>query len=99
MKKEDIKEFELGEHCFGDIISVNGLECEDLDKEDMIEFVVSMFDEANNINSNLLLREVFKTCLEYLECDCVEEDSSSCEQCGNFNSYSRYVINEGVEGR
>lgn len=94
MKANQIKDFELGESCFGEILRVNGTDYEDLTKEEILELITDMFE--NDINASSLIREVFKNSLEHLEYDCIESDtgkflSSSCEQCGNWNSYSKYV--------
>jgi hypothetical protein len=85
-----IKEYETGEHCFGPILTVNGVDYNDLEQEDVIKFINDMF--RNNLNSGLLIRECFKTSLAYLLADIVEYNSDSCEQCGNFNSYAKYVV-------
>lgn len=90
MKAKDIKEFELGEHCFGEILKVNGTDYEDLTKEEILEFINDMFE--NDINSSNLIRETFKNSLEYLQYDCVESDNSSCDQCGNYNHYGKYIL-------
>jgi len=36
------------------------------------------------------MREIFENLLEHLEFDLVESDSSTCEQCGDWNSYQKY---------
>ena len=89
MEVKDIKEFELGEHCFGDILRVNGVDYDDLKKDDVIEFILDMF--KNDINADSLIEETFKNALEHLQYDCIESDNDSCEQCGNWNHYSKYV--------
>lgn len=88
MEAKDIKEFELGEHCFDQILRVNGIDYDELSNEEVIEFINDIL--LNNINSNSLVKEVFKICLEHLQYDCVENDSSVCEQCGNYNNYGKY---------
>jgi len=92
MKETDINEYEIGEHCFGPILRVNGNDYEDLSKEDIVEFINDMF--TNNLNSNHLIMETLKLTLQYLEFDCTESDSDSCEQCGNYNNYSKFVRDE-----
>lgn len=89
MKAKDIKEFELGEHCFGPILTVNGIDYEDLTKEEVLEFISDMFE--NDINASSLIREAFKNSLEHLQYECIENDSDTCEQCGNWNYHSKYV--------
>lgn len=89
MKAKDVKDFELGESCFGEILRVNGADYEDLTKEEILELITDMFE--NDINASSLIRESFKNSLEHLEYDCIESSNSSCDQCGNWNSYSKYV--------
>ena len=85
----EINEFELGNHCFGEILRVNGRDYEDLTKEEIMGFILDRFE--NDINSGSLIKDVFKNCLEYLQYDSEETDSSHCDQCGNWNYYSRYT--------
>ena len=92
MKAKDIQDFELGENCFGPILKVNGTHYEDLNKEDVLEFVTDML--LNDINSGNLLMETFKNSLEYLQYDCVESHSDHCDQCGNYNNYSKHAIED-----
>ena len=89
MKAKDIKEFELGEHCFGEILTVNGKEYEEVSKKEVLEFILDMFE--NDINSSSILRDTFKLCIEHLQYDMIDHSSSSCDQCGNYNSYAKYV--------
>lgn len=86
----DIKEFETGEHCSGEILSVNGIDYEDLKQDEILSFINKMF--KNDINKYTLIKECFKICLEYLQSDIIDSSSSSCDQCGNFNTYNRYKI-------
>ena len=88
----NIKEFEKGESCFGPILSVDGVDYQDLKREDVVEFINYMFKE--NINNGLLIRECFETCLDYLQAEQVESSSSSCEQCGNWNHYAKYIVDD-----
>ena len=37
MKSEDVKIYESGNHCFGDILRVNSVDYEDISKEDIKE--------------------------------------------------------------
>lgn len=91
MKYEDIKTYEIGEHCFGEILKVNGIDYEDLEKDDIMEFILDMLRE-DNINSSIYLKEVFKYLLENVEADCIENHYDDCDQCGNPNSYSKYEV-------
>ena len=62
MKAKDIKSFEIGEHCFGPILEVNGKDYNDLSEEEVMGFITDMFN--NNPNSGLLIRETFEKALE-----------------------------------
>lgn len=88
MKPKDIKEYEEGSHCFGDICVVNGVDFEDISQEDALEFIVDMC--TNDISSRQITKQLFKTCLENLQYDMVDSTSSSCEQCGDWNSWSKW---------
>jgi hypothetical protein len=90
MKVEDIKEYETGEHCFGEILSVNGVDYEDIPVDDVKSFIQDML--YNDINASRLLKHVFKQCLEYLQADLEDSNSSYCEQCGNYNSYEKWKV-------
>ena len=90
-----IKEYKIGEHCFGPILEVNGKDYEDLDKKEVRKFINHMME--NDINSELLTREIFSTCLEYLQYDVDEDesyDSYTCDQCFNINWSTKYINNE-----
>jgi len=90
MKAKDIKSFEIGEHCFGPILEVNGKDYNDLSEEEVMGFITDMFN--NNPNSGLLIRETFEKALEYLDYDDAEYESDHCEQCGNYNNNTKYTI-------
>lgn len=90
MKVNEIKEFETGEHCFGEILTVNGVDYEDISKEDQKEFILEMLEK--DINSSHLLKEIFKTCLDYLQADLEDSNSNYCDQCGNYNSYEKWKL-------
>lgn len=90
MKAKDIKEFEIGEHCFGEILSVNGVDYEDIPVEDVKSFILDMLE--NDINASSLLKEAFKQCLEHLQADLEDETSSFCETCGNYNTCEKWTI-------
>lgn len=91
MKLVDIKEYELGEHCFGETLSVNGKDYDDLTKEEVMEFINDMCDQKTNINASILVRDLFKVALGHLQFDITDSHSDSCEQCGNWNHYAKYV--------
>jgi len=92
MKAKDIKEFELGSHCFGEILNANGVAYEDIGNEEIMELIVDMFE--NDVNASHLIREAFKNSLEHLQYECKESDSDSCGQCGDYNHYNKYVAKD-----
>lgn len=47
-----------------------------------------MFD--NSPDSDILIRNTFKNALDHLQYDCETSDSSTCDQCGNWNCYEKY---------
>lgn len=91
MKYSDIKSYEIGESCFDEILRVNGIDYEDLSKEDIMEFINDMF---NSLNGHIYIKETFKTLLENVEGDLVEHNNSSCDQCGNHNTYYKYEVKD-----
>jgi hypothetical protein len=90
MKKENIKEYEIGNHCFGEILRVNGVDFDGLKKEDIKEFITDMID--NDINTIPLQRELLKITLEYLQLELTDSNHSKCEQCGDWNDYAKYEL-------
>lgn len=88
MRKDDITTYIIGEHCFGPILEVNGIEYNDISKEDVNEFISDMLE--NDINSDSLRRAVFQLVLEHLQLESEESSSDSCEQCGNYNYTNTY---------
>jgi hypothetical protein len=89
MKATDIKEYELGNHCFGDILRINGKDYEDLSREEVLEFIHDMM--TNDINSGAMVREVLEIALSYLQFDMTENYNITCDQCGDWNQYGKYV--------
>jgi hypothetical protein len=89
MKATDIKEYEIGNHCYGDIMRINGKDYEDLSREEVLELIHDML--TNDINSGAMVREVLGTALSYLPFDMTESDHTTCDQCGNWNQYSHYT--------
>lgn len=89
MKQQDIQEFETGNHCFGEILTVNGKDYEDISMEEAVEFINDML--KNSPNQESLIKEVFETCLDYLEFDPTESTTDTCEQCGDWNSYTKWI--------
>lgn len=90
MKEKDIQEFELGNHCFGDILRVNSKSYEELSHEDVLEFINEILNRED-INTYSFVMRVFKMALGELQYDCAESRSSKCDQCGNWNDYEKYV--------
>ena len=93
MKAKDIEEYEEGHHCFGDFLRVNGIDYEELDQKEVLEFINDMFE--NDPNNSILIQETFLNALGHLELD-VDEDSSysnTCDQCGNWNFNTKYIKN------
>lgn len=95
MLRRDIIEYEMGNHCFGEILRINGEDFNDMDKNEIIEFIVDFL--KNDYNGEVLLYDILKTTLEYMDYDQIEYSDSSCDQCGNWNYYSKYVDNEKEE--
>lgn len=89
MKAKDVEEFEIGSHCFGKTLTVNGIDYDDLDKESVLELVNDML--RNDINSSSMIKEMFEFCLEHLQYNEVESRSNKCDQCGNYNYYAKYA--------
>ena len=89
MKESDVKDYETGNHCYGDILRVNGEDYKDIDEQEKIELLLDMFE--NNHNSELLLREAISLALGYIELDLVEDTNDKCDQCGDWNTYSKFV--------
>ena len=92
MKQSDIKEYETGEHCFGEILNINGKSYEDFSEEDTMEFILDML--SNDINKESLKKDIIKIALEYLQFDLIDHDSNTCDQCGNWNSYEKYKLED-----
>jgi hypothetical protein len=88
MKPEDIKTYELGEHCFGPILRVNDVDYEDLNASDVISFINHLMQ--NDINKSNLIRAIFETSLDYLQYDMIENSSDKCDTCGNYNTYTKF---------
>lgn len=89
MKSIDIKEYEIGNHCFGEILRVNGKDYEELTREEVLEFIQDMM--TNDRNSAAIVREVFAVLLKYLQFDMVKNTNDTCDQCGNWNDYSKFI--------
>lgn len=92
METREIDEFELGKSCFGEILRVNGVDYEELCPDEVMELIMDVM--MNDINKSNFIKETFQSALEYLQYDLVDSDSSSCDQCGDWNHYEKYVKNE-----
>lgn len=93
MKKADIKSYELGESCFGPILRINNKDFHDeLSLESSIEFINEML--TTDVNRSNIIKECLEICLEHLQGDCINSHSDKCDQCGNYNFYAKYEINE-----
>jgi hypothetical protein len=90
MLLSEIKEYKLGNHCFGEIFTINGVDYDDLKQEDVFLIIKEMLE--NDLNKELILKETFKLILEYLPSDLIESYSNKCDQCGDWNNYSKYQI-------
>lgn len=88
MKEQGIKEYEKIKHCFGERLTINGVGFEDTDKSELVELINDMLN--NNLNSEALLKSLVEAALDYLQFDLIKDDYSSCEQCGDWNSYEKY---------
>lgn len=91
MKSKDIKNWEKIKHCYGEATRINDRDIEGIPTKELIEFVQDML--VSSINKEHLLEEVVALCLEYLQGDLVEDESHSCEQCGDWNSSEKWEIN------
>lgn len=90
MKIKDLKDYESEDHCFGEVLKINGKDYEDYSKEEIVEFIQDMFE--NDVNSEHLIRETFKNALEYLDAEIVDNNRHTCDQCDHDNSYTKYII-------
>ena len=59
-----INKLELGNGCFGPILRINDVEYEDLDKKEVIQFIVDYLNDDNNINNKYFLDEMFREIIE-----------------------------------
>lgn len=90
MKEVDIFEIEQGSHCFGPILKINGVDYEDVPVDDLKELINDML--TNNYNKESLLQVIVLECLGYLQSEQIEYDSHKCDQCGDYNWYSKSKI-------
>ena len=92
MKEKDVKEYSYFRGCYGETLTVNGVDFEDIPKADALELICDIL--TNNINSNVAMFETLKNLLEFLQLDQVEEEINRCDTCGDYNEYERYVRND-----
>lgn len=88
MKPEDIKTYEIGEHCFGPILRVNDVDYEDINESDIIGFINNMM--KNDINKSDLIKGLFEQTIQYLGYNMIENSSNRCDSCGNYNTYAKF---------
>ena len=89
MKAKDIKEFKITEGCYGEQLSVNGIDYDDLSEKDVIEFITGMIE--NDLNRHSLIKETFVNALHYLCFDNYHEDDGICDQCGELVKSITYI--------
>lgn len=88
MKINDLKNYEIGSHCFGEILNLNEKTLKQYNKSEIKELINDIID--NNENDNLI-NEILPICLEHLNFELEEEDQYECDQCGDHNHYEKYV--------
>lgn len=84
----EIENWEEGKHCFGEYLRVNGEDFEDLNQEEVLEFVVEGL--KNSRNKTYILQKTLQMVLEDMDFDVEDSRSSSCEQCGDWNFRTTY---------
>ena len=77
---------EYGHHCFGDILRVDGIDFEDMTKERQLEIILLAAEDKDS------RREMFKTALYSFEGEEIESSHHTCDQCGDWNSYTKIQI-------
>lgn len=85
---KEIKEWKSGKHCFGNYLVIDGKDFETLDEEEVTNFIVNQLKITQN--RSYLLQEILKMVLEDMDFEIVEDDSYSCEQCGDWNHHTKY---------
>lgn len=99
---EKIYSIELSEGCFGPDISINGesliiQEYNEDNKERIFELRKLLVEELSknleNINPTDLktIGEIITTISDDFEFVEEESDESSCDQCGSWNYYNKYI--------
>lgn len=84
----EITEFEEGSHCFGDFLTINGKDYEDFSEEEVIIFIIEKL--KNGLNKDYYKRKFLTELLLDMDFDIIESSHDSCDQCGNFNTYTKY---------
>lgn len=85
---KEIKEWESGRYCFGDFLVIDGKDFEDLDKDEVTNFIFERLKVTSNRSH--LLEEILRIVLEDMNFEIVDEHSSICEQCGDWNFSTTY---------
>ena len=68
------------------------LNYEEIPEDQVIAYIIKRL--KSDSDSKLLVREVFQQVLEYLPLDVIDQDSYTCDQCGDYNNYVKYGIKD-----
>jgi len=85
----EVKNWEEGNHCFGEYLRINGEDFEDLNQEEVLKFVIEQLNVSRN--KTYILQKTLQMVLEDMDFEIEDSNSSSCEQCGNWNYSTKYV--------
>lgn len=88
MKLKDIKTFETGNSCFGDILRINEIDYIDIDNQSILNLINQIL--TTDVNKDIIIKEVLQLCLDNLQFDLIEHSQDYCEQCGNYNYYDKF---------
>lgn len=88
----DIHKIKIGNNCFGNILEVNGLNYDDLDHEEVLNYVVEHLKK-----DYILLLETFKSVLEKIDIKVESSHSSYCAQCGENSYYYEGTVIDDLE--
>ncbi len=85
----EIKEYELIKGCFSERVRINGIDAEQIEQEQLINIITEQLK-----NHTSFLFETLKEALEYIPAEDIEDDSSRCGQCGDWNYYTKRRVIE-----
>jgi hypothetical protein len=85
----EIKEYELIKGCFSESVRINGIDAEQIEQEQLINIITEQLK-----NHTSFLFETLKEALEYIPAEDIEDDSSRCGQCGDWNYYTKRRVIE-----